>query len=907
MKHLSLCAAACFAAFVLAVSGPGLAQAEPEAPVLILADGPQGPEKSVLDDALLAGAALMSTLTAHAVTVNVYSRDPAGAGFRQGTDRLDRLEETLVYLSDVLNEAGEFDLMLAPSESDGTGALAQGGTLWGTPAGNGAVFRRLTEGVKPFAGYAEMVIVFDWGWNWNTSLNPPAANQVDLRSTLLHQMTHGLGFASFIGASGTSVVGMSIYSNFDYCLAAGTPPTFLINAGLFVGDPATLTSGAVVFHGPAAAAALGDTWPSVYSPSPFVPGSSLQHWAQGAVPGGAVMDPAYLPGEMKRAYSGVDLGALRDIGWVDATASPNYGGCLLSSVTLLNPLEGSLIGSESPVVVACSADVLFNTSSDCLPTKNVRVTYFVNGESRAVSTDYDSGFPGELFLSSGIWTLRVTAEKIDGVGEAVSFEKTIQVEIRDDVPPELVLLGNLTEEWDCGEPYVDPGWVATDNMDGDITGRVSVDGQVNVLLLGDYTLQYSVSDEAGNASQTLVRSVRVRDIKPPSIILLGAEVLPVSEGTAFAEPGWLSSDLCAGDLSGEVSVSGSVNTARAGVYPLIYTVADPSGNSADPATRHVVVQSETERLSVPDVRGLPQDVASEIISALRLAVGSIQRAYSDSISMACVIQQTPAPGTLSYIGAPVNMIVSMGPLPQGNIQVPSVVGFTQSAAADALEEVGLALGAVTESYSASFPEGHVISQAPPALAMVAGGVLVSVVISKGFPPPSVPDVIGLSQAAAGAAIAMAGFSVGESSEIHSRTVAIGLVAGQSPAAGTEAARGSAVSLQISKGADPSDVEAVRQTLAASFEEADTNGDDVLTYEEASAVCPDLTRLIFDMLDTNGGGVLDRRELGLGDEGCGFGCSKARRTSEWIKSSMGDVFLGALTLVALIHLKRGGLP
>jgi len=62
-----------------------------------------------------------------------------------------------------------------------------------------------------------------------------------------------------------------------------------------------------------------------------------------------------------------------------------------------------------------------------------------------------------------------------------------------------------------------------------------------------------------------------------------------------------------------------------------------------------------------------------------------------------------------------------------------------------------------------------------------------------------------------------------------------------------------------------------------------------------------------MLDTNGGGVLDRRELGLGDEGCGFGCSKARRTSEWIKSSMGDVFLGALTLVALIHLKRGELP
>ncbi len=308
MKHLSLCAAACFAAFVLAVSGPGLAQAAPETPVLILADGPQGPEKSALDDALLAGATLMATLTANAMTVNVYSKDPAGVGFRQGTERLDRLEETLVYLLDVLNESGEFDLMLKPSEFDGGGALAQGGTLWGTPAGNGAVFRRLTEGVKPFAGYAEMVLFFDWGWNWNTSLNPPAADEVDLRSVLLHEMTHGLGFITLVGASGASTYGAEKYSTFDDQLAAGNPAAFLVNAGEFVGNPAALTSGAVVFRGPAATTAFGGTPPPIYSPSPFLSGSSLQHWAQGVVPGGAVMEPAYLPGVMKRTYSGVDLG-----------------------------------------------------------------------------------------------------------------------------------------------------------------------------------------------------------------------------------------------------------------------------------------------------------------------------------------------------------------------------------------------------------------------------------------------------------------------------------------------------------------------------------------------------------------------------------------------------------------------
>ncbi len=500
MRHPFFYPAAFLVALVLTMSGQGLAQAEPETPVLILADGPQGPEKDLAADALLAEATLMSTLTANAMTVNVYSKDPVGVGFRQGTERMDRLEETLVYLMDVLNEAGEFDLMLKPSEFDGGGALAQGGTLWGSPVGNGAVFRRLTEGAKPFAGSAEMVIVFDWGWNWNTSLNPPAADQVDLRSVMLHEMTHGLGFSAFMGASGASTQGAGIYTNLDLLLAAGNPAAFLVNAGEFVGNPAALTSGAVVFRGPAATTAFGGTPPPIYSPSPFLSGSSLQHWAQGVVPGGAVMEPAYLPGVMKRTYSGVDLGALVDLGYVGAAASPNYGGCPLASVTLFTPAD-TVTGTTATVKAACTAAVAFNTSTDCLPTKNVRVTYSVNGESKGVSTDYDGGFPVQVSLPEGTWTVMATAERQDGIGAAVTAQQQVTVVI----PPKLQVSPSSASvsfgETDVSTP-VDKAFTVTNTGGGTLTGVASLSGDEVFSFVG-------ASDFSLAAGQTAVVTVRM--------------------------------------------------------------------------------------------------------------------------------------------------------------------------------------------------------------------------------------------------------------------------------------------------------------------------------------------------------------------------------------------------------------
>ncbi len=64
--------------------------------------------------------------------------------------------------------------------------------------------------------------------------------------------------------------------------------------------------------------------------------------------------------------------------------------------------------------------------------------------------------------------------------------------------PSLMLNGEEQMVHYKGEAWVDPGYSASDNEDGDITSRVTVDGVVGEELGAIYELRYSVSDAAGN-------------------------------------------------------------------------------------------------------------------------------------------------------------------------------------------------------------------------------------------------------------------------------------------------------------------------------------------------------------------------------------------------------------------------
>lgn len=82
----------------------------------------------------------------------------------------------------------------------------------------------------------------------------------------------------------------------------------------------------------------------------------------------------------------------------------------------------------------------------------------------------------------------------------------------------------------------------------------------------------------------------------PSIQLLGGNPLYVEVFEPFADPGAKAVDAKDGDLSGKITVSGSVYTDRIGYYPLLYNVEDSDGNAADTVTRNVYVRDTTPPL-----------------------------------------------------------------------------------------------------------------------------------------------------------------------------------------------------------------------------------------------------------------------------------------------------------------------
>lgn len=83
----------------------------------------------------------------------------------------------------------------------------------------------------------------------------------------------------------------------------------------------------------------------------------------------------------------------------------------------------------------------------------------------------------------------------------------------DTTKPVILLYGSNPMSVVKGETFYDPGAVASDNVDGDISASITVSGAVNTNSIGTYTLIYGVADSAGNTAN-INRVVKV--INPPT-------------------------------------------------------------------------------------------------------------------------------------------------------------------------------------------------------------------------------------------------------------------------------------------------------------------------------------------------------------------------------------------------------
>lgn len=117
---------------------------------------------------------------------------------------------------------------------------------------------------------------------------------------------------------------------------------------------------------------------------------------------------------------------------------------------------------------------------------------------------------------------RIVYSVADSSGNRAEVERKIVC--YDPIYPEINLEGEQEMILNLGFPYVDPGFTALDNLDGDLTDRVTVKGKVDVNHAGTYRIRYSVSDSYGNRT-SVCRTVNVVSPVQPDILVPEGKVI----------------------------------------------------------------------------------------------------------------------------------------------------------------------------------------------------------------------------------------------------------------------------------------------------------------------------------------------------------------------------------------------
>jgi beta-lactam-binding protein with PASTA domain/predicted Ser/Thr protein kinase len=196
-------------------------------------------------------------------------------------------------------------------------------------------------------------------------------------------------------------------------------------------------------------------------------------------------------------------------------------------------------------------------------------------------------------------------------------------------------------------------------------------------------------------------------------------------------------------------------------------------------------------VAVPLVVGEREDLAVQNLNAKGLDA-AVHRKPSDTVPEGTVYDQRPEAGVRLDKSSAVDIYVSLGP---AKVKVPDVMGKSRDDAIAALTAAKLKFK-VLSVFSKEDPD-TVVAQSPVGGKVVNQGSLVHINVSKGLEPLDIPNVVGQLYDSAAGQLQGQGFAVArrdvESSQPKDTVI------DQQPKGGGSGARGSTVTLYVSKG------------------------------------------------------------------------------------------------------------
>ena len=161
-----------------------------------------------------------------------------------------------------------------------------------------------------------------------------------------------------------------------------------------------------------------------------------------------------------------------------------------------------IVDTQAPIIT-----LLYDSDSLTLPGE----TYEEEGFVAEDNYDGDITDKVERIAETDLIRYRVT----DSSGNTTEITRPIQY--GDLTAPVLTLKGESTITIKAGQKIQEPGYTATDNVDGDITHKVTVSNTHNTNIAGQYIITYTVTDSFGNTT-TATRKLVVEGAKQPEVV-----------------------------------------------------------------------------------------------------------------------------------------------------------------------------------------------------------------------------------------------------------------------------------------------------------------------------------------------------------------------------------------------------
>ena len=221
----------------------------------------------------------------------------------------------------------------------------------------------------------------------------------------------------------------------------------------------------------------------------------------------------------------------------------------------------SIIDTKKPVItlngsnrVVLERSLNSYTESGATSDGGETVTITIRDSNDDVVNSIDNTINGEYTVTYS------SEDQVGNIGYAYR-----RVTVRDTTGPIITLNGQKIIEIPLGGTYNEEGATS----DGGET--VTITGAVNTNTLGNYNVTYSSTDTSGNTTNE-TRTIKIIDVTPPVVTLVGNATVKVTVGTSYSEQGAVS------DGGENVIISGSVDVDTIGDYVITYSATDASGN-----------------------------------------------------------------------------------------------------------------------------------------------------------------------------------------------------------------------------------------------------------------------------------------------------------------------------------------